>query len=64
MADILGAVHAFHGTYALASTQPGSLSERIDRSAHVVALRCSVIGARAWLHEPSIRGLESDNGEH
>ncbi|MGB6277552.1 MAG: PfkB family carbohydrate kinase, partial [Rhodococcus sp. (in: high G+C Gram-positive bacteria)] len=62
--DTLGAGDAFHGAYAYYSTQPGSLSERIDRSAHVAALRCSVIGPRAWLHELSIRGLESDNGEH
>lgn len=51
--DTLGAGDAFHGAYAYYSTQPGSLSERIDRSAHVAALRCSVIGPRAWLHELS-----------
>ena len=64
LVDTLGAGDAFHGAYAYYSTQPGSLSERIDRSARVAALRCSVIGPRVWLHELPIRGLESDNGEH
>jgi sugar/nucleoside kinase (ribokinase family) len=47
--DTLGAGDAFHGAYAYFSTQLGSVAERIDRSARVAALRCSVVGPRAWL---------------
>jgi sugar/nucleoside kinase (ribokinase family) len=50
--DTLGAGDAFHGAYAFFSTQAASgVSERIDRSARVAALRCSVVGPRAWLSE-------------
>jgi sugar/nucleoside kinase (ribokinase family) len=50
--DTLGAGDAFHGAYAFFSTQAdSSVSERIDRSARVAALRCSVVGPRAWLSE-------------
>lgn len=50
--DTLGAGDAFHGAYAYFSTQSaGALDERIDRSARVAALRCSVVGPRAWLDE-------------
>lgn len=50
--DTLGAGDAFHGAYAYFSTQTESgVAERIDRSARVAALRCSVIGPRAWLAE-------------
>ena len=50
--DTLGAGDAFHGAYAYYSTQPDSgVAERIDRSARVAALRCSMVGPRAWLSE-------------
>ncbi|MGF0312126.1 PfkB family carbohydrate kinase [Rhodococcus sp. IEGM1428] len=67
--DTVGAGDAFHGAYAYYSTQSGSLAEHIDRSARVAALRCSMVGPRAWLHELPLThfttdGLESDNGEH
>jgi sugar/nucleoside kinase (ribokinase family) len=48
--DTLGAGDAFHGAYSYFSTQAeGGIAERIDRSARVAALRCSVVGPRAWL---------------
>jgi sugar/nucleoside kinase (ribokinase family) len=48
--DTLGAGDAFHGAYSYFSTQiEGSVAECIDRSARVAALRCSVVGPRAWL---------------
>ncbi len=50
--DTLGAGDAFHGAYSYFSTQiESSVAERIDRSARVAALRCSVVGPRAWLSE-------------
>jgi sugar/nucleoside kinase (ribokinase family) len=50
--DTLGAGDAFHGAYAYFATQGVSdLVERIDRSARVAALRCSVVGPRAWLSQ-------------
>jgi sugar/nucleoside kinase (ribokinase family) len=50
--DTLGAGDAFHGAYSYFSTQIESgVAERIDRSARVAALRCSVVGPRAWLSE-------------
>ena len=50
--DTLGAGDAFHGAYAYFATAPEcGLAERIDRSARVATLRCSVIGPRAWLSE-------------
>ncbi|MCV7358699.1 PfkB family carbohydrate kinase [Mycolicibacterium fluoranthenivorans] len=50
--DTLGAGDVFHGAYSYFSTQSGrGVAERIDRSARVAALRCSVIGPRAWLSE-------------
>jgi sugar/nucleoside kinase (ribokinase family) len=50
--DTLGAGDAFHGAYAYFSAlSAGALGERIDRSARVAALRCSVVGPRAWLDE-------------
>jgi sugar/nucleoside kinase (ribokinase family) len=50
--DTLGAGDAFHGAYSYFSTEiEGGVSERIDRSARVAALRCSVVGPRAWLSE-------------
>jgi sugar/nucleoside kinase (ribokinase family) len=52
--DTLGAGDAFHGAYAYFSTRAGcAVTERIQRSASVAALRCSVIGPRAWLTELS-----------
>jgi sugar/nucleoside kinase (ribokinase family) len=48
--DTLGAGDAFHGAYSYFSTRHESgVAERIDRSARVAALRCSVVGPRAWL---------------
>ncbi|ULN47741.1 PfkB family carbohydrate kinase [Mycolicibacterium goodii] len=48
--DTLGAGDAFHGAYSYYSTRPdGGVADRIDRSSRVAALRCSVIGPRAWL---------------
>ncbi|TPG34977.1 PfkB family carbohydrate kinase [Mycolicibacterium hodleri] len=53
--DTLGAGDAFHGAYAYFSTQIDSgVSERIDRAARVAAVRCSVVGPRAWLSELSV----------
>jgi len=50
--DTLGAGDAFHGAYSYFSTRLESgVAERIDRSARVAALRCSVVGPRAWLSE-------------
>jgi len=50
--DTLGAGDAFHGAYSYFSTRLQSgVAERIDRSARVAALRCSVVGPRAWLSE-------------
>jgi len=50
--DTLGAGDAFHGAYSYYSTDSASsITERIDRSARVAALRCSVVGPRAWLDE-------------
>lgn len=52
--DTLGAGDAFHGAYAYFSAQRAtSITERIDRCARVAALRCSVVGPRAWLDELS-----------
>ena len=54
--DTLGAGDAFHGAYSYFSTLIATgVAERIDRSARVAALRCSVIGPRAWLSELPIR---------
>ncbi|MCV7421355.1 kinase [Mycobacterium yunnanensis] len=48
--DTAGAGDAFHGAYAyFAVRATDSLSDRIARSARVAALRCSVVGPRAWL---------------
>jgi sugar/nucleoside kinase (ribokinase family) len=50
--DTLGAGDAFHGAYSYFSTQgESSVAERIERSTRVAALRCSVVGPRAWLSE-------------
>jgi sugar/nucleoside kinase (ribokinase family) len=50
--DTLGAGDAFHGAYSYFSTRLESgVAERIDRSARVATLRCSVVGPRAWLSE-------------
>ncbi len=49
--DTLGAGDVFHGAYAYFATRPGGLEHRIDRSARVAALRCSIVGPRAWLDE-------------
>jgi sugar/nucleoside kinase (ribokinase family) len=52
--DTLGAGDAFHGAYAYFSTQAMTgITERIERSAGVAALRCSVVGPRAWLDQLS-----------
>lgn len=50
--DTLGAGDAFHGAYAyFAARAITSVADRVDRSARVAALRCSVVGPRAWLSE-------------
>lgn len=50
--DTLGAGDAFHGAYSYFATRlEGTVAERVDRSARVAALRCSVVGPRAWLSE-------------
>ncbi|MDT5066152.1 MAG: hypothetical protein QOK02_2307 [Mycobacterium sp.] len=50
--DTLGAGDAFHGAYAYFSALgQSSVAERIERSTRVAALRCSVVGPRAWLSE-------------
>jgi sugar/nucleoside kinase (ribokinase family) len=52
--DTLGAGDAFHGAYAYFSTRTGiDVAECVDRSSRVAALRCSVVGPRAWLRELS-----------
>ncbi|GFG53499.1 kinase [Mycolicibacterium agri] len=52
--DTLGAGDAFHGAYAFYSTRGDSgVAERIARSVGVAALRCSVVGPRAWLRKLS-----------
>ncbi len=52
--DTLGAGDAFHGAYSYYATQSASsITERIDRSARVAALRCSIVGPRAWLDQLS-----------
>jgi sugar/nucleoside kinase (ribokinase family) len=48
--DTLGAGDAFHGAYAYFSTRIDTdVVDRVDRSSRVAALRCSVVGPRAWL---------------
>ena len=50
--DTLGAGDAFHGAYSYFSARgESSVAERIERSTRVAALRCSVVGPRAWLSE-------------
>jgi sugar/nucleoside kinase (ribokinase family) len=50
--DTLGAGDAFHGAYSFFSTGTDTtVADRIDRSARVAALRCSVVGPRAWLNQ-------------
>lgn len=52
--DTLGAGDAFHGAYSYYSARSAiGITERIDRSARVAALRCSIVGPRAWLDELS-----------
>jgi sugar/nucleoside kinase (ribokinase family) len=52
--DTLGAGDAFHGAYAYFSTRTkGGVADLVERSARVAALRCSVVGPRAWLSELS-----------
>ncbi|MBM7415857.1 MULTISPECIES: PfkB family carbohydrate kinase [Nocardiaceae] len=50
--DTLGAGDVFHGAYSYFTTRAESgMNERLDRSARVAALRCSVVGPRSWLRE-------------
>ncbi|MBY6687191.1 kinase [Rhodococcus sp. BP-149] len=50
--DTLGAGDVFHGAYSYFSTRAESgMNERLDRSARVAALRCSVVGPRSWLRD-------------
>ena len=59
--DTLGAGDAFHGAYSYFTAQTGDVAERVIRSARVAALRCSVIGPRAWLSElPSLEGRKRE----
>lgn len=52
--DTLGAGDAFHGAYSYFSTRgERGVAERIEHSAQVAALRCSMVGPRAWLSELS-----------
>lgn len=52
--DTLGAGDAFHGAYSYFSTRgERGVAKRIERSAQVAALRCSMVGPRAWLSELS-----------
>lgn len=48
--DTLGAGDVFHGAYCFYSEGTGVV-ERIERAARVAALRCSIVGPRAWLRE-------------
>jgi sugar/nucleoside kinase (ribokinase family) len=60
--DTLGAGDAFHGAYSyFAARIDGGVAERIARSARVAALRCSVVGPRAWLSElPDVQKRKRD----
>ncbi|MBX7449158.1 kinase [Mycolicibacterium sp. 3033] len=50
--DTLGAGDAFHGAYCyFGAARAVHLAERVEAAARVAALRCSVIGPRAWLAE-------------
>lgn len=50
--DTLGAGDVFHGAYAYYSTLDAlGLPARIGAAARVAALRCSVVGPRAWLDD-------------
>ncbi|MCG7594072.1 PfkB family carbohydrate kinase [Mycobacterium sp. PSTR-4-N] len=52
--DTLGAGDVFHGAYCyFGAAGVARLTERIEAAARVAALRCSVIGPRAWLAELS-----------
>lgn len=53
--DTLGAGDVFHGAYCFYGNDT-PLADRIARSARVAALRCSVVGPRAWLREISTLG--------
>ena len=57
--DTLGAGDVFHGAYCFYGDDT-DVADRIARSARVAALRCSVVGPRAWLRElPISRSPES-----
>ncbi|MFI5958597.1 PfkB family carbohydrate kinase [Cryptosporangium sp. NPDC051539] len=49
--DTLGAGDAFHGAFAYALTTGASFVEALTTGARVAALRCSVVGPRAWLEQ-------------
>ena len=52
--DTLGAGDAFHGAYCyFGAAGVVRLAERVEAAARVAALRCSVIGPRAWLAQLS-----------
>jgi sugar/nucleoside kinase (ribokinase family) len=55
--DTLGAGDAFHGAYSYYSTCSAEagcgVADRVDRSARVATLRCSVVGPREWLSKLS-----------
>jgi sugar/nucleoside kinase (ribokinase family) len=58
--DTLGAGDVFHGAYAYYSTDDTlGLPDRIRAAARVAALRCSLVGPRAWLdHLGELEPLE------
>jgi sugar/nucleoside kinase (ribokinase family) len=47
--DTLGAGDAFHGAYSYYRAGSGDLEQHLDNAARVAALRCSIVGPRAWL---------------
>lgn len=51
--DTLGAGDAFHGAYAYYATTVTDVAARTVRAARVAALRCSMVGPRAWLSKLS-----------
>ena len=47
--DTLGAGDAFHGAYSYYRAGSGDLEQHLGDAARVAALRCSIVGPRAWL---------------
>ncbi|HZZ47466.1 MAG TPA: PfkB family carbohydrate kinase [Pseudonocardia sp.] len=58
--DTLGAGDAFHGALAAAyAVGARSLRSVADFAAQVASVRCSVLGNRAWLADPALRGADA-----